>query len=64
MSTGSADQLGYGTESVRLRVRQADIDDSHEPRVSTAEAVRVRELEQEVRELRRQCRAGEARERR
>jgi transposase-like protein len=26
-----ADQLGYGTESVRLWVRQADIDDGHEP---------------------------------
>ena len=48
-----ADQLGYGTESVRLWVRQADIDDGYEPGVSSAEAVRVRELEQEVRELRR-----------
>jgi transposase len=34
-----------------LWVRQADIDDGHEPGVSTAEAARVRELEQEVREL-------------
>jgi transposase-like protein len=48
-----AEQLGYGVESVRLWVRQADIDDGHEPGVSTAEAARVRELEQEVRELRR-----------
>ena len=48
-----ADQLGYGVESVRLWVRQADIDDGHQPGVSTAEAARVRELEQEVRELRR-----------
>ena len=48
-----ADQLGYGVESVRLWVRQADIDDGHEPGVTTAEAARVRELEQEVRELRR-----------
>jgi len=48
-----ADQLGYGVESVRLWVRQADIDDGHQPGVSTAEATRVRELEQEVRELRR-----------
>ena len=47
-----ADQLGYGTESVRLWVRQADID-GHAPGVSTDEAARVRELEQEVRELRR-----------
>ncbi|MCW2721671.1 MAG: transposase family protein [Pseudonocardia sp.] len=48
-----ADQLGYGTESVRLWVRQADIDDGHQPGVTTDEAARVHELEQEVRELRR-----------
>src|SRR3954451_5125865 len=48
-----AEQLGYGVESVRLWVRQADIDDGHGPGVSTGEAARVRELEQEVRELRR-----------
>jgi transposase-like protein len=48
-----ATQLGYGTESVRLWVRQADIDDGHTPGVSTAEAARVKELEQENRELRR-----------
>lgn len=29
-----ADQLGYGTESVRLWVKQADIDDGHAPDVS------------------------------
>ena len=46
-------QLGYGVESVRLWVRQADIDDGHEPGVRTEETARVRELEQEVRELRR-----------
>lgn len=48
-----ARQLGYGTESVRLWVRQADIDDGHAPGVSTSETARVRELEQENRELRR-----------
>jgi len=48
-----AKQLGYGVESVRLWVRQADVDDGHAPGVSTAEAARVRELEQEVRELKR-----------
>ncbi|WP_460994096.1 IS3 family transposase [Sinomonas soli] len=48
-----AAQLGYGVESVRAWVRQADIDDGAAPGVSTAEARRVRELEQEVRELRR-----------
>ena len=48
-----ADQLGYGVESVRLWVRQADIDDGHAPGMTTDEAARIRELEQEVRELRR-----------
>lgn len=48
-----ARQLGYGTESVRLWVRQADIDEGRAPGVSTAESARMRELEQEVRELRR-----------
>ena len=48
-----ASQLGYGVESVRLWVKQADVDDGAAPGVSTAEARRVRELEQEVRELRR-----------
>jgi transposase-like protein len=46
-----ADQLGYGVESVRLWVRQAEIDDGHEPGVTSVEAARIRELEQEVREL-------------
>ncbi len=48
-----ASQLGYGVESVRLWVKQADVDDGVAPGVSTADARRVRELEQEVRELRR-----------
>ena len=48
-----AAQLGYGVESVRSWVKQADIDDGHVAGVSTLEARRVRELEQEVRELRR-----------
>ena len=48
-----ADQLGYGVESVRQWVRQADVDDGHAPGVSTEENTRVRQLEQEVRELRR-----------
>lgn len=39
-------QLGYGVESVRMWVKQADIDVGNEAR-------RVRELEQEARELRR-----------
>jgi transposase-like protein len=48
-----AEQLGYGIESVRGWVRQADIDDGEKPGVSTAEAERVKALEQEVKELRR-----------
>jgi transposase len=48
-----AQQLGYGVESVRVWVRQADVDDGVTAGVSTAEAHRVKELEQEVRELRR-----------
>lgn len=48
-----ADQLGYGVESVRSWVHQAEIDDGHAPGLSTAEAQRIKELEQENRELRR-----------
>jgi transposase-like protein len=48
-----ARQLGYGIESVRSWVRQADIDDGHAPGVSTSESQRVKDLEQEVRELKR-----------
>jgi len=46
-------QLGYGVESVRMWVKQADVDDGLVAGVSTTEARRVRELEQENRELRR-----------
>ena len=48
-----ASQLGFGLESVRAWVRQADIDDGAKPGVSTSEAQRIRELEQENRELKR-----------
>lgn len=48
-----ADQLNYGVESVRGWVKQADIDDGAKPGVTTAEAERIKALEQEVRELRR-----------
>ncbi len=48
-----ADQIGCGVESLRTWVKQADVDDGVEPGVSTAEAKRIKELEQEVRELRR-----------
>ena len=46
-------QLGIGTESLRSWVKQAEIDDGVKPGVTSAEAARMRELEQEVRELRR-----------
>lgn len=48
-----AEQLGYGVESVRGWVRQADIDDGQRPGTTTEDAERVKELEQENRELRR-----------
>ncbi len=40
-------------ESLRTWVKQADIDEGVEPGVTTAEVTRIRELEQENRELRR-----------
>ena len=48
-----ADQLGYGAESVRTWVKQADIDDGQASGVSSEESARVKALEQENRELRR-----------
>lgn len=48
-----ASQLGYGVESVRQWVKQAEIDDGHAPGVSSSERARIKELEQEDRELRR-----------
>jgi transposase len=48
-----AQQLGYGVESVRTWVKQADVDEGVRPGVTTSEAERVKDLEQEVRELRR-----------
>jgi transposase len=48
-----AEQLGYGVESVRSWVKQADVDEGVRPGVTTSEGERVKDLEQEVRELRR-----------
>lgn len=48
-----ADQIGCGVESMRTWVKQADIDEGVEPGLSSGEAKRIRELEQENRELRR-----------
>ena len=47
-----AAQLGYGTESVRLWVRQADIDEGNVPGASTSDATKMKALEQENREPR------------
>src|SRR5450755_358718 len=48
-----AQQLGYGVESVRSWVKLTDVDDGVRPGMSTREAQRLKELEQENRELRR-----------
>lgn len=48
-----AAQLGYGVESVRGWVKQADIDGGVTVGVTTAEAERVKRLEQDNRELKR-----------
>src|SRR3954453_18649058 len=47
------DQIGCGGESLRTWVKQSDIDDGVEPGLTSVEAKRIRELEQENRELRR-----------
>jgi transposase len=48
-----AEQLGYGAESVRSWVRQADIDEGVKPGTTTEDTERIKRLEQENRELRR-----------
>jgi transposase len=48
-----ADQLGYGTESVRRWVLDAEIEAGDAPGMSTVERTKMRKLEQENRELRR-----------
>ena len=48
-----ADQLGFGVESVRKWVCQADIDDGAVAGTTTADRARIGELESENRELRR-----------
>ena len=49
-SSRVAEQLGYGIESVRAWVRQADIEDGVKAGVTTDEQARMKELEQENRE--------------
>lgn len=48
-----ADQLGYGTESVRRWVADAEIEAGDAPGMSGADRAKVKKLEQENRELRR-----------
>jgi transposase len=48
-----ARQLGYGVETVRKWVKQADVDAGERPGRSTDDNAKIRRLEQEVRELRR-----------
>jgi transposase len=48
-----ADQLGYGVESVRGWVKQADIDSGETPGTTSAEQAKIRQLEQELREVKR-----------
>ena len=48
-----ADQLGIGIESVRGWVKQAEIDRGERGGVASEDAARIKELEQENRELRR-----------
>ena len=48
-----AGQLGYGVESVRNWVHQADIDEGRVSGTSTSDAERIKQLEQENRELKR-----------
>ena len=49
----AADQTGIGVESLRNWVKQAETDQGITPGVTTAQAARISELEQENRELRR-----------
>jgi transposase len=48
-----ATQLGYGVETVRKWVKDADVDDGVKPGRSSQDAARMKALEQENRELRR-----------
>ena len=46
-------QLGFGVETVRNWVKRADVDAGERPGVTSQDNVKIRRLEQEVRELRR-----------
>lgn len=47
------DQLGVNSETLRSWVKQAQVDAGDRPGTTTVEAQRIKELEKEVRELRR-----------
>jgi transposase len=51
--TRVAKELGVGPESLRQWVNRAEIDSGRRPGTSTADALRIAQLEREVRELRR-----------
>ena len=51
--TRVAKQLGVGVESLRLWVKQADVDAGRRSGTSSADALRIVQLERENRELRR-----------
>jgi transposase len=48
-----ARKLGIGDQSLRVWVKQAEVDDGKRPDTSTADAQRIAELERANRELRR-----------
>ena len=48
-----AEQLGYGVETVRKWVKRADVDEGLKAGTSSADAARIKELEQRNRELER-----------
>jgi transposase-like protein len=48
-----ADQLGYGAESLRRWVGQAEVDSGDASGISTVDRAKMKRLEQENRELRR-----------
>jgi transposase len=48
-----AEQLGMHPETLRNWVRQAEIDGGHRPGTTTGDAERIRQLEGEVKELKR-----------
>ena len=48
-----AEKFGTSAETLRLWVRQAEVDDGQRPGTTSAEAERIKDLERENRELRR-----------